>query len=80
MGSCLIEHPRAPLGEGAANQTYIYIFIYGYLLCGWLGPPGSTAGVRSWEKVAENQEFCPCGNCDISEFVFVLKRVEKSTC
>lgn len=52
--------------------------IYGCLLCGRLGAPGSTAGIRSWEKVAENQ-FCPCGNSDFSEFGFVLKRVEKST-
>lgn len=34
---------------------------------------------RPWEKVAENQEFYPCGNAAISESVPVLKRVEKST-
>jgi len=82
-GSVPYRTPKSPSwGRGCKPGIYIYIYIYicGYLLCGWLGPPGSIARVRSWEKVAENWELCPCGNCDISVFFFVLKRVEKSTC
>lgn len=74
---------RLSWGTGCKPDIYIYmcVYIFMWVSCVWVS-------VASWqccwgniyEKVAENQEFHPCGNCDISEFVFVFKRVEKSTC
>lgn len=47
----LLNTQNSLLGKGLQTTC-----VCGYL-GGWLGLPGSTAGVRSWEKVAENRSF-----------------------